>query len=160
MADTNTTGASQAEIIRHLSSEISTQSEYLTTLRSRVAFTILIGPFVVFGSFLLATKGAQAPSQLWKLQLAAAVVASTAYLAMGWYGSRLDRHVTEQCDRWRRAILKVSNNERLGEDDLLFQHRNFIAYMTGIVLMLIAFASIALILFLMLPQGSVGGTPK
>ena len=49
--------AVKAEIIKHLSSEITTQVTYLSTLRSRVALTMLVGPFVVFGSFLFATKG-------------------------------------------------------------------------------------------------------
>jgi hypothetical protein len=158
MAEANGVGPSQVEIIKHLSSEIATQSEHVATLRSRISFTILVGPFVVFGSFLLATKGAQIPPQLWKLQLVAGSIASAAYLALGWYGSLLDRQLTDQCDRWRRAILKVSNNQSLVESDLLFPHRNFIAYMIAWVLILIAFVSIAWLLLLMLPSG--GATTK
>jgi hypothetical protein len=160
VADANSVGASQAEIIKHLSSEIATHSEYLAMLRSRVALTILIGPFVVFGSFLLATKGGQISPQVGNPQLIAGGVASAAYLALGWYGARLDRQVTDQCDKWRRAILKVSNNQSLVEDDLLFKHRSFIAYMTGWVLILIAFISFASLLFSMLLPGAGGATPK
>src|ERR1039458_4777190 len=111
MADAN----SQVEVIEHLSSEIAAQTDYLAQLRSRVALTILIGPFVVFGSFLVATKGIQVPLHLGKLQLTVGVLASAAYLALGWYGALLDRQVTNQCDRWRCSILKISVSKALKE---------------------------------------------
>ena len=144
------------EIIKHLSSEIVAQSEYLSILRSRVALTVLVGPFVVFGSFLLATKGAQLSSQLSKLQLIAGGVAAAAYIALGGYGAFLDGQITDQCDRWRHAMLKISNNQNVVEADLLFPHRTLIGYMIGWFLVRIAFTSIAGLLFLMLPALPAG----
>lgn len=55
MSDKGTPGVADLEIVKHLSCEITKHSEYLATLRSRVFFSVLVGPFVVFGTFLLAT---------------------------------------------------------------------------------------------------------
>jgi hypothetical protein len=43
-------------LITHLSKEIETTSGYIATLRSRMAFTVMIGPFVVLGSLAYSSK--------------------------------------------------------------------------------------------------------
>jgi len=152
--ETDSKPGCEREIIKHLSSEIKAHSEYLKTLRSQVAFTILVGPFVVLGSFLVATKGAPITAPFRKTQLALAVVGATAYLALGLYGSKLDGHVTEQCDRWRCAIFKLSKGEPLTKEDFVFEHHLVGGYMWGFALVLIAFVSIAAFFVLMLPAAT------
>ena len=39
----------RVELIKHLSAEITTHAEWLATLRSRMGFTILVGPFWFLG---------------------------------------------------------------------------------------------------------------
>jgi hypothetical protein len=150
----------QIELIKHLSSEITTQAEYLGTLRARMGLTFIVGPFVVFGSFLLATKGVQLQPFFWEGHLTSIFVASGSYLALGLYAAMLDKQVTDQCDRWRRTIFKLSKNQDVGEGDVLFRHRTFFAYMIGWLLTFIAFTSIVWLLFSILPQGGGSATPK
>jgi hypothetical protein len=149
MSDENTVSDAEIEIIKHLSSEITTQATYLVTLRSRVFFTILVGPFVVFGSFLLATKDAAISPHFGEKQLKVALIAAGAYLALGLFGAVLDKQVTDQCDRWRNTILKLSKHESLDANrDLLFKHRTFWAYFIVWFLTLAAFISIGGLIFL------------
>jgi hypothetical protein len=75
----------QVEFIKHLSSEIATQSEYLGTLRARMGLTFILGPFVVFGSFLIAAKGVQFPPKFWSDHLPLVFIASLSYLMLGLY---------------------------------------------------------------------------
>ena len=56
MAEIDERAGLRAEVIKHLSSEIQNQSQYLMTFRSRIAFTVLVGPFIVLGSVLVAAK--------------------------------------------------------------------------------------------------------
>ncbi|HUN86626.1 MAG TPA: hypothetical protein VMU48_19760 [Terracidiphilus sp.] len=144
---------SRIEIIKHLSSEIKTQSAYLSTLRSRVALTILVGPFVVFGSFLVAIKGAQISPHFGEHQRIYAALAIGFYLAMGLYGALLDGQVTKQCDEWRGTIVKLAKNHSVGDNDLKFKYKHYpyIAYMIGWICILGAFISIALLLASLLP---------
>jgi hypothetical protein len=160
VSETDSIKAGNSELIKHLSSEIATQSEYLGTLRARMGLTFVVGPFVVFGSFLLATKSAQTLPQFSKAQLPAAIVAASSYILLGLYAAMLDAQVTDQCDRWRRAIIKLSNNEPAVERDVLFRHHTYIAYIIGWVLTFSAFVSIVWLLSSMLSQAASIPTPK
>jgi len=72
----------------------------------------------------------------------------------------LDKQVTDQCDRWRRTILKLSSDRDVGEAEVLFRNRTFFAYMIGWFLTFIAFVSIVRPLFLILPQGGASAAPR
>src|ERR1035437_703907 len=76
------------EVIKHLSSEIGKQSDYVVTLRSRMAFTILLGPFVVVGSVLIAIKGPLHFHPLHGFSNYFAIgMAALSYLCMAYYRS-------------------------------------------------------------------------
>src|SRR5438874_12042666 len=44
-------------IVEYLSKEIETTTNNLMTFRTKISFAVLIGPFLVLGSFLVAAKG-------------------------------------------------------------------------------------------------------
>jgi len=138
--------AHEDKIIEHLSREIATHAGYLMTFRARVAFTILIGPFVLLGSFLIATDGKIPANRLGSDSIVAIVVACACYLALGVYGAMLDKHVTSQCNTWRQQI----NSIRMGSEDALdtlpFDHNPIKAYAVGVGLVLIAFLSMVYLL--------------
>ena len=134
--------AHEDKFIEHLSRDIATHASYLMTFRSRVAFTILIGPFVLLGSFLIATKGTVPASRLGVDAIVAIVIACLCYLALGVYGAMLDKHVTGQCNIWRRQIDSLRKDSPEEIDEIGFEHKQFRAYLTGLGLVLLAFLSI------------------
>ncbi len=82
------------------------------TFRARIAFTVLIGPFVILGTFLIATEGRLKSIESFRLSFwLAAAGASGAYILLGVYGGLLDRRVMRQCDTWRRLLVKLSGNK-------------------------------------------------
>lgn len=139
--------AHEDKLIEHLSQDITTHTSYLASFRSRVAFTVLIGPLVLLGSFLIATKGEIPAVSLGLYDYGAIVVACLCYLILGVYGATLDKHVIQQCNTWRTQIesLRQDSSSKIG--DISFEHKNQVtAYLTGLVLVLVAFLAIVYLL--------------
>lgn len=137
----------QDKLIEHLSSEITTHTNYILTFRSRVTFTILVGPFILLGSFLIATKGSVASitfSDKWSIL--GIILGFLIYLGLGAYGYLLDRNVTEQCDKWRCEIARLSEGY-IEEKNLVFRHNTTLrGYLLGIILFYCAFLAITFLL--------------
>ncbi len=128
--------------IEHLSRDIAMHTNYLMMFRSRMAFAILIGPFVLLGSFLIATKGTIPKNHIGVDAIVAIVTACICYLTLGIYGARLDRHVTRQCDIWHRQIDSLRKEEEDYTEDIGFEHhKTYRAYLSGLGLVLLAFLS-------------------
>jgi hypothetical protein len=115
-----------------------------------MAFGVLIGPFALFGSALVATKGKFiTPSGC--LPWSALAVAVLSYLGLGYYGATLDEHATLQCDVWRRALLSVATGEPIANIHLEFHHAQRHAYLVGFSLLLGALGGIAIFILEALP---------
>jgi hypothetical protein len=143
----NPDSSTAAAIIEYLSSEITNHTEYLSTFRSRIAFSVLVGPFLILGSFAVANHERTFEINFdWKCAVAA-LIACACYIGLGFYGAELDGHVTEQCDKWRKAIAKAAGGSQITECDLIFEHCPRSAYIYGIFLTLIAFAAITYLFF-------------
>lgn len=138
----------EEKLIEHLSSEITTHSTNIMTFRARLAFSILIGPFVLLGSFLLATKGSIPNVKMSPSGFIAMIVGALAYLGLGYCGARLDHHVTEQCNKWRQEIDRVIRGEPadMHIENMLFRHRSVVSYFAFFSLTLVAFISMSLFL--------------
>lgn len=152
MAQNEDAASLRSEVVKHLSREIETHSQYLTVFRSRIAFTVLVGPFVILG-YLLVTSKPTGASHWDHLQTWLCVAVGVLYLALGFCGSRLDQHGTDQCNKWRRAILKISEGNDVDEKDILISDPLLWPYMaTFSVILLVAFFAGWLLLTL-LPRG-------
>lgn len=134
------------KLIQHLSAEITSYTAYLAVFRSRIAFAVLVGPFVLLGSFVVATRGAGVIT-LTRPVIIATGIGSLCYVALGVYGGLLDSHITRQCDLWRQQIVKISRGEEIHEAAVAFAHRGTRACVLGITLFLAAFLSIAYAIF-------------
>jgi hypothetical protein len=66
----------------------------------------------------------------WRCALAA-LAACACYIGLGFYGARLDGHVSAQCDKWRKAIAKIAAGSQVAEVDLVFEHWPRTAYLRG-----------------------------
>ena len=137
----------EEKLIKHLSSEITTQAKYLATFRSRIAFTVLIGPFVLLGSFIVATHGSSSKSDFHYHNVFPLLVSFFCYVALGVYAGWLDKHSNEQCDRWRRLIVRIAQGGTIQETDFVFRHHSRLAYVAGFILVLFSFLPIAYIVF-------------
>ncbi len=130
----------RAELIRHLSAEITTQEQYLSTFRSRISFSVLIGPFAVLGSLLFSAKG----KLMWPHEVKpwiALTCAMLCYLGLGVYGAILDKQVTNQCNAWRKIVASLVTDDAVGTITLEFQgYHHILAYVTGLALSLGALA--------------------
>lgn len=139
------------EIIKYLSGEIESHSEYLMTFRSRIAFTVLIGPFVILGYVLVVSKPTATNYVGQEVALAFGAVA-VSYLILGFCTSRLDQHCTDQCNKLRRAIIKVSAGKNLDETDLLIRDPVVWPYMAAFSSVIVAFFCIGWLLLALLPR--------
>ena len=142
--------AHEEKFIEHLSSEIAEHTRFLSTFRSRMAFTILIGPFVFLGSVLFATRGTFAIGSIGAGPIAAIVIACLCYVSLAAYGAMLDNQVTRQCNIWRRQIdlVRKGNQEKIA--DIGFEYKPFTAYLIGLGLVLFGFLSIVYLLITLL----------
>ncbi len=134
------------ELVRHLSAEVTSNISFLHTLRSRMAFNVLLGPFLVLGSFVVAAtktniswpKGASA--WVWLC------LALLCYFGLGVYGYFLDRYLTGQCDFVRNTLLSIVKDRPLAEISLDFpkelKWNHGLAYLPGFAIVLLAFAGL------------------
>ncbi len=97
--------------IEHLTKEIETVAANVMTFRTRMGFTVLVGPFIVMGSVLIATKGEVAKPTVDLLFFASAIVAVASYVGMAEWGARFDKNMSKKCDAWRLAIMELSRNK-------------------------------------------------
>ena len=148
------------ELIEHLSREIDRQTSDLMTFHSRMGFTVLVGPLLLIGAFLVATEGRVAIN--WKalrdpLSILASISLICSYFGLGYYGGKLAQHMAEQCDIWRGDILKLAQGGKssLKESDIKFERNMISTYLWGWFIILITFVSILILLakLYVLPDG-------
>lgn len=143
--------AIRIELIKHISSEILAREAFLDTLRSRMGFTVLVGPFFIVGSMLIAMKPNTTiapPTEMWPW--GALFLAVACYMLLGEYGSRIDIHETAQCDVLRGKLLSAVKGESLEQISLDFPahphlaaYAQRLAYLWGFSLSLGAFLGMA-----------------
>jgi|ERR1017187_1833918 hypothetical protein len=150
MSDATDTGAPDAphddkqklreELVKHLSSEIASETAYISSLRTRVAFIVMTGPFIVIGSVLVALKGpivfTKADGAGIKYALLGGLLS---YLGMGIYGAMLDNHHTGLCNKWRSGIALVVEGKALDEKNLIVKNYALAAYLCGVLLLAVSF---------------------
>jgi hypothetical protein len=164
LAEIDEAAGLRVEVIKHLSSEIQNQSQYLMTFRSRIAFTVLIGPFIVLGSVLVAAKTTAANPWDW-FDTILCVCLSIVYMCIGLYGSALDQHGIDKCDDWRRMLLSVSEVTPTSEKDtselkrsdgkgLMIGDKARGPYLAGFALILLEFFIFGSLLLRLFPPAS------
>jgi hypothetical protein len=121
-----------------------------------MGFTVLIGPCLVLGSVLIATKSAptimlhptEPPAWI------SFIFAVLCFICLGAYGAFLDKHGTKQCDAWRATLVSVAKGESINDVHLDFRHHHFWAYVPGFILSLGEFLSMTFFfLSLLHPSG-------
>jgi hypothetical protein len=135
----------EQQLLEHLSNEITAHANYVFTFRTRIAFTVLIGPFVILGSVLAASSGRLNSDKAFDpLGIGLLVLAEGSFLFLAYLGSRLERHVTSQCDVWRRQIIRICNAREVKRISLKFSHRPCKGYFASVLAVSAAFISISI----------------
>ena len=135
-------------IIEQLAKEIQASADHLMSLRTRTAFTIWVGPYVVLGSVIVATKGGftlDVHSPLFALGL---LIAVGCYLALGYLAGRIEKFSLERSNQWRRCIIQVAETGRV-DPALYLDHELpsaiIRAYLTIFTILLFCFFGVAVI---------------
>ena len=139
--------AREGEIIAHLTKEIETLTNAVMVFRSRVNFTIYIGPFIVLGSYIVARDGKLGTVGMTFDVWAAAGLLAFTFVLLGICSALIEGHSWDQCNRWRGLIVKLQSGDGLKPLDLEFKHHLLIYYIVVYLLMAAAFGSILYLLF-------------
>lgn len=119
-ADANETFSFNKEkIIDHLTKEIEVVTTNMITHRIRGAFVVWIGPFILLGSLIVATKGNfQLKTDDWDSMNIVIRVACGIYIVLGIIGGFIEWQVWSQCDKWRKSISKIAANKIKNECEM------------------------------------------
>ncbi len=102
-----------ADVIEHLSRDIISISDSMMTFRTRIAFFIWTGPFIVLGSYVIAT-GATVPSLFsTPPKWLSAYLAGAAYLLLHVVGAKIERQGQNTCNKLRKAIMVIADERSL-----------------------------------------------
>lgn len=138
--------------IEYLSKEIETVSTYQMTFRARIGFTVLIGPFIVMGSVLIATKGKLVLPASNTAFYSAAGLAAFLYCLFGVWGALHENHLCFLCDQWRDTIARYVGPPR---DPAKLWGKKFLmalaGYLGGCILVLLVFFATIYCLSYVLP---------
>jgi hypothetical protein len=132
----------EREVLQHLSREITTNAQLMMTFRSRIAYTVWIGPFVVVGAYLLATKERPTSPHWDGLGIASILLAVVFFAALAWVLADVEKHTWDQCNKWREkiALLHAGLKEPLRPADLHFEPGLRLGYgLAGLFILLIFF---------------------
>lgn len=111
--------AHEEKVIEYLTREIETQTANLMTFRQRINFAVFIGPFVLLGATLYG-KGIPRVhlGAMNRLALALLVISFVgiilSYLTMGIACAYIERHMWNQCNKWRDRIAQISRGHNTG----------------------------------------------
>lgn len=103
----------QQTVIEQLAKEIQIAADGITNLRTRTAFTIWIGPYVVLGSIVVAQKdGFAIPLQSWVFWVGF-VLAVSCYLLLGHLAGRIERYSLNRSNKLRSCIIGVATTRNV-----------------------------------------------
>ncbi len=105
-------------IISHLTTEIESKSTNIMNFRTKIAFTVFIGPFLLLGSIIVGTKG----TVKLRLDIAhdwwAVLLVVLAFLALGWISGAVERQVWRRINKWRRCIVRLQTDPEITTEEL------------------------------------------
>lgn len=95
----------EQEFINHLSKEIETHTNAMMTYRTRIAFIVFLGPFILLGSVVVGSQRAPYIAGFSSCTIiAAAVFLFFCYIVLGLVSGMIERGMWRQCNRWRAQI--------------------------------------------------------
>ena len=127
------------KLIEHITKEIELITNNMAGFRTKSAFTIWIGPYVLLGSVILATEGSFTITKS-LMNIIAVVVVCVFYLALGVIAGMIERGAWRRCNTLRKSILELcqdGDQESLGLRLCDYQMEKFVLSSYFIVFLII-----------------------
>lgn len=105
------------DLVQHLSKEIETTTNNMMAFRTRIGFSLCIGPFLLLGSLIVGTKGQPVTRLNWYYIAPALVGIVICYLGIAYITSQIELQALEQCNKWRRLIRDISKTPSMKIND-------------------------------------------
>lgn len=120
----------KTSMLEYLSTEISTLTTNTMTFRSRITFSIFVGPFLILGALIiLSAKESLTYGPIsgwtWKMWIAL-VVALLGFICLGFISGKIEQGAIVQANQWRRCIILLQSADEFDpkvlETNILDQH--------------------------------------
>lgn len=98
------------QLIEHLSGEINNNDAFIHALRTKLAFTVLLGPFLVLGSYVIGTNPSDLNFCPGTLEYYGGLLA-VIYVILGIYAALMEKIIQNRSNQLRRLILRATENE-------------------------------------------------
>jgi hypothetical protein len=138
----------QKTVIEQIAKEIQHGGDIITSLRTRSAFTIWVGPYIVLGSIVVAVKGGftfNREEPLFWIALGGAVIC---YLVLGYIAGRIERHTLTRSNNLRRCIESMAKTGELDMKlylDEVLPQMIVKSYWTAFGVLLLCFFGVAIV---------------
>src|SRR5712692_8143636 len=116
--------------------------------RTRANLSVFLGPFVILGYLLIATKGFSVSWRPDILTKVATFVLFACFIGMGFVSGQIEDSIRNQCNRWRAVIARLQKEQSptLQDADLLYNGNYTFGYLIVYFLLAISFASVIVII--------------
>ena len=98
------------ELARHISRELVNRENLMFTFRTRIGFILLVGPFIVLGSAILATGGIRFGEDSWAVVWQPVTAIAVCYVLLAVIGGVIEQQGCRQCNRLREHIVNLLND--------------------------------------------------
>jgi len=113
---TNEELRASSPLATHLSAELLALMANAHSWRTRAAYMLWVGPYVILGALITATQGNILDKELSSVAVRLLLAAAGGYLLIGVLAGLVERHYWNQAERLRNAIIEVAgakDQERL-----------------------------------------------
>ncbi len=117
-------GAYEKELLDHLSKEILSQSDHIMAFRTKVSFIVWLGPFIVVGAILVATKQVPTSFNPGHLGWACIILAAAFYFVLEEVLASIEIHMWDQGNKWRTLVVQINAglSKPPSAEELEFKH--------------------------------------
>jgi hypothetical protein len=142
-------------VIEYLAKEIETTTTNMMVYRSKIAFAVFLGPFLLLIAVVANAKNLKVSFDTNRSVITGLGLGWCAcFLVLAYMNARIEQQAWRQCNRWREAIAEIHNTPsatipiRAFRDDLYEkQRRTRVIYVMAYLVLLISFILSILILF-------------
>jgi len=109
-------------MVEYFSTEISTLTTNMMTFRSRITFSIFIGPFLILGTLIILSAKeplTYGPITGWSLKMwAALLVALLGFICLGVISGKIEQGALVQANQWRKCIVLLQSTDEFDANEL------------------------------------------
>jgi hypothetical protein len=131
------------EVVQYLSKEIETTSNNAMVFRSRIAFAVFFGPFLILGSFVVAAKGLPISFNLDLWAGLVLVIDCVCFVTLAFICARIEQEAWNQCNNWRKLIAGLHDNPslKINGGNIWEENKLQVIYIAAYCLLLATFLS-------------------